>query len=132
MSNSKYIEKAKAYREGMACPNCAQTVLMAFAEEAGLTETQASQIAANFGGGMRTGSVCGVVTGAIMALGALGVDNPRVAAELQAKMKENHGGTLNCAELLKKSMAEGLPKKQHCDGLIMEAVSFVEEYLNNK
>lgn len=50
--------------------NCAQSVLSALAPQLGLPQETALKIAAAFGGGMgRTGEVCGVVSGALMAIG---------------------------------------------------------------
>ncbi len=50
--------------------NCAQSVLLAFACELGLSEESASRLAQAFGGGMaRTGQTCGAVTGAMLVLG---------------------------------------------------------------
>ncbi len=129
MIDSPRVKKAMEYRNSAAAPNCAQTVLVAFADKTGLTEEQAHAISANFGGGMRTGSVCGAVTGAIMALGAMGITSPSATAEIQKKMKENHDGTLECATLLKNSTAKGIHRREHCDGLIKEAIALVEEYL---
>ena len=48
---------------------CSQAVFAAFAEQFGITEKQAFQIGACFGGGMCKGEVCGACTGALMALG---------------------------------------------------------------
>ncbi len=48
---------------------CSQAVFAAFAEEFGITEKQAFQIGACFGGGMCKGEVCGACTGALMVLG---------------------------------------------------------------
>ena len=49
--------------------NCAQAVLGAFCEEAGLDRSTAFKLANGFGGGVRCGEVCGAVTGAVMAIG---------------------------------------------------------------
>ena len=46
-----------------------QAVFAAFAEQFGITEKQALQIGACFGGGMNKGEVCGACTGALMVLG---------------------------------------------------------------
>ena len=51
--------------------HCSQSVLAAFADECGLTETQALKLGGCFGSGMRKGEVCGACTGALMVLGAL-------------------------------------------------------------
>lgn len=49
--------------------NCSQAVLMAFAEECGVTERQAAKIASSFGGGMgRMREVCGSVSGMFLVL----------------------------------------------------------------
>lgn len=54
------------YEEGYMC---SQAVFAAFAEQFGVTEKQAFQIGACFGGGMCKGEVCGACTGALMILG---------------------------------------------------------------
>lgn len=91
--------------------NCAQTVLLAFQEEVGLTGAQIKGIALGFGGGIgRTGQVCGAVSGAVMALGMAAykaMDDHSDAKELAAKVsqlmmeefREEHG-SLYCSELL--------------------------------
>ena len=70
----KYLERAKELRASVDPHyNCAQAVLVPFAEEAGFTTEQACAFAAAFGGGMQTGNLCGAFTGALMALGVLGI-----------------------------------------------------------
>lgn len=50
--------------------NCSQSVLVAFADELGLTEDESLRVACAFGGGIgRQQHTCGAVTGAAMALG---------------------------------------------------------------
>lgn len=50
--------------------NCAQSVLLAFAEELKISEEQAFKMASGFGGGIaKNGHVCGAVAGAIMVIG---------------------------------------------------------------
>ncbi len=63
----KHIELAKKYFDQKY--HCSQAVLVAFAEELGLTEEQALKLGGCFGGGMCKGEVCGACTGALMALG---------------------------------------------------------------
>jgi C_GCAxxG_C_C family probable redox protein len=49
---------------------CGQAVLAAFAERRGLDREAALRVACAFGGGVaRTGSTCGAVNGALMAIG---------------------------------------------------------------
>ena len=48
---SKHLEKAKFLREQSEKHyNCAQTVLMSFSDETGLSDEQAEKVAADFGG----------------------------------------------------------------------------------
>jgi len=104
---------------------------MTFAEDMGLSEEQAMAIGANFGGGMKTGSVCGAVTGALMVMGALGLDSPAQASGLQRRVKDNHNGMIQCADLLKANMMAGGQKKPHCDAMIRETISLIEEFREN-
>lgn len=105
--------------------NCCQSVLVAFAEEMGLTEEQAYDLGANFGSGMRCGSVCGTLTGALMVLGMRGCGGEQ-SASLLRRFREEHG-EINCAALLKKSHDAGIPRKEHCDGLVFEIVEALSE-----
>jgi len=87
---------------------CAESVLMAVSDEAGVTSPLIPRIATGFCGGIaRTSGMCGAVTGGIMALGILyGRDNPeqnydtvyaKVQKFLLAFEKENM--SVNCFEL---------------------------------
>lgn len=116
-----HLEKAQALRARTDVHfNCCQSVLVTFAEEMGLTEQQAFDLGANFGSGMRCGSVCGTLTGALMVLGMRGCDGEQ-SASLLRRFREEHG-EINCAALLKKSHDAGIPRKEHCDGLVFEIV----------
>ena len=130
---SKYMDRAKELR---ACTsihyNCAQSVLIPFAADAGLSEEDAFRMAANFGGGMLMGGTCGAFTGGMMALGVWGVDDKPVVQELIRTMKANHDGTLDCAKLLAKNAELGNPRKPHCDAMVYEAVELVEQILREQ
>ena len=92
--------------------NCAQSVLLAFAPECGLSEETAAKLASSFGGGVaRLREVCGAVSGMAMAAGLIkGYADPAdrqakidhyalvqaMAAEFRAEL-----GTILCRELLK-------------------------------
>lgn len=57
------------FRQGY---NCAQATFCAFCEELGMDIDTAARLSSSFGGGMgRMREVCGAVSGALMALGAL-------------------------------------------------------------
>ena len=112
--------------------NCAQSVLIPFAADAGIDEEAAFRVAANFGGGMKMGSVCGAVTGGLMALGLLGLDDPSDANAFCRRIRDNHEGCLLCRELLKMNAERGGQKKPHCDAMVYEAVALTEEMLSAK
>ena len=105
--------------------NCCQSVLVPFADLCGLDKETAFKLGANFGSGMRCGSVCGTLTGALMVLGMRGCDGEQ-SASLLRRFREEHG-EINCAALLKKSHDAGIPRKEHCDGLVFEVVEALSE-----
>ena len=120
-----HLEKARELRARTDVHfNCCQSVLVPFAQDMGLTEQQAYDLGAHFGAGMRCGSVCGTLTGALMVLCMTGYDEEQSAAFLR-KFQEDHGN-INCAALLKASHDRGVPRKEHCDGLVFEIVQMLE------
>ena len=118
--------------DGRPVYNCAQAVVTAFALDAGYDEEAAMRAAAYFRGGMQMGSVCGAVTGGLMALGLSGLDEAAVANAFIRKVQASHGGMINCKDLLAASAARGEVKKAHCDALICACVELVEEALREK
>lgn len=93
-----YVEKARALRADPAVHyNCCQAVLVTFADRLGLTPEQANALGAHFGSGMRHGSTCGAVSGALMVLGLLGCDEKQSTALLR-DFRTRHGA-LDCADL---------------------------------
>jgi len=92
--------------------NCAQSVFCAFCDETGLSLDEAARLSSSFGGGMgRLREVCGGVSGALMALGAIcGYDTPgddeakkahyQLVQTYARRFKEKNG-TIVCRELLK-------------------------------
>ena len=109
--------------------NCAQSVFIPFAEAKGMDTETAFAIADNFGAGMRVGSVCGGITGALMALGLYGMNDPQMVVGYFRAIRGNHGGKSDCASLLAANAAKGLPKKPHCDAMVFENVEMVESLL---
>ena len=134
---SKYTDLAMARRSqiapnGRPVYNCCQAVVTAFAEDMGWDEEKCMKAATFFRGGMQMGSVCGAVTGALMALGLSGITDPDAAEKLTSAFRENHEGTVNCQDLLRLSAARGEIKKVHCDALIRECIQYVEEALRRR
>lgn len=125
-----YLDRAKELRK-IASPhyNCAQAVLVPFAERSDMGGEQAYAVAQAFGRGMHSGSVCGACVGALMALGVEGLADPKTTSGLMRTMKENHDGVITCAELLRRCAEAGQDRHVHCDGMVFEGVSLVEELL---
>jgi len=62
--------KAAKAVENFGKYNCAQSLLLAYADDFGLENDKALQVSVGFGGGMgRHQDVCGAISGAIMVLG---------------------------------------------------------------
>ncbi len=123
-----YVERAEALRNHPEIHyNCGQAVLVAFADRMGYTEEQAFQLGAHLGAGMRHGSACGALSGALIVMGALGYGEGEAIALLN-QFRQSHS-TTDCRELLRSSMERGEVKKCHCDGLVMEMAAAVEALL---
>ena len=118
--------------------NCAEAVLCAFCDKTGLDEKTALNLAEGFGGGIGgMNSVCGAVTGMIMAanliLGNAEPENPAATKkESYARTKRmaedflKKNGSIICSEL--KGNETGCPLRS-CPGCIEDAVNILESYL---
>ena len=129
--------------------NCAQSVVMAFADVTGLDAKQSARLASSFGGGLgRMREVCGAVSGMAFVLGALyGYDDPKVtgaSATHYARVQEvagafkNANGSIICRELLgDKGLVTATPeprtpeyyKKRPCADLVGMAADILDDYI---
>lgn len=126
--------------------NCAQAVVSAFCEDYGLNRETALKLAGGLGGGVRSGNICGAVSGAALVIGLkYGQYAPGDAASkanCNAKTLEftkefkKQNGALNCRELLgcDISTSEGFEHAQSqslcktkCPGLVESAAALLEE-----
>ena len=119
--------------------NCCQSVLLAYAEELGLTEELAARIAGTFGGGMgKTGSVCGCVAAMCMVQGlrfAPAVPDKAAQQAANAGYREaakafgEKFGSVMCRELLPAAVAKGPGPNgsRPCRIYVMEAAKLLEE-----
>ena len=127
---SKEMERCKELR---ACAdphyNCAQAVLTPFAEAKGMSTEDALALTSCFGSGMNMGSVCGAVTGGLMALGLCGKGGQENCQEFIRTIRSNHDGMINCRDLLRAMAEKGEKRKPHCDGMVFEALELVEKML---
>ena len=103
--------------------NCAQAVVVPFAQDMGITREQACDMALNFGGGMGCGATCGALIGALTALGGLGL--PQAKRLELIRQFRNENGAIDCAALLKAAFERGEEKKPHCDRMVRQCVDFV-------
>ncbi len=131
---SKYTDLAMERRsqfasDGKPAWNCCQATVSVFAQDAGFDEDACMKAATYFRGGMQTGSVCGAVTGGLMALGLAGLDDAQTANEFIRKVRENHDGLINCRDLLRVNAESGGEKTPHCNAMIRECIGYVEEAL---
>ena len=134
---SKYTDLAMERRshfgpDGGPAYNCSQAVVSVFAGDAGYDEDAALKAAAYFRGGMQMGSVCGAITGGLMALGLAGLEDAAVCNDFIRHVKATHDQLVNCKDLLAASAARGEVKKAHCDAMICACVECVEEALREK
>ena len=116
--------------------NCAQSVLLAFADELGIDADTAAAISAPFGGGMgRLREVCGAVSGMVDA-----ETKKRQYADVQelARKFEERNGSIICRELLglegksaptpEKRTSEYY-KKRPCGEMVGDAAEIFAQYL---
>ena len=122
-----YGEKAVSlHAEGF---NCAQCVLKSCAPDTGVDDALATAVAEGFGGGVRSGEICGAASGGVMAIGLaaakLGIDRKAVAGaskEYCAEFKEKFGA-IRCLDLKKAGHS--------CDSLIEFGAELAENSINN-
>ena len=92
--------------------SCAQAVCSALAERLGTDYETAMKVAGGFGGGMYLNSVCGAVTGGIMAIGLkhggvgtpAGIRTATMVRDFAARFKAAHKA-INCSELIGRDLS---------------------------
>lgn len=141
-------EKAAAYfKEGY---NCAQAVILSFADELELDEKTLAKLGSSFGGGMgRLREVCGAVSGMFMVYGLLrGYHLPEEDEEKGDNYKDiqaiagefqNIHGSIVCRDILKKPEGKDqpLPEKRTagyyearpCERCVYDAATILENFL---
>lgn len=141
-------EKAMAlFREGY---NCAQSVVLSFADLIDMDEATLSRMSCSFGGGMgRLREVCGAVSGMSMVAGLLygyeGAETGEVKAAHYARIQElarefeTQNGAIVCRELLGLRQKHDAPnpeartaeyyESRPCAELVGCAAEILENYL---
>ena len=111
-------EAVKLHGEGF---NCAQCVLMTAGKYTGLEENTAKRIAAGFGGGVRSGEICGAISGAVMTIG-LTEEDPRLVAARTKQCVERFRQEFGCVRCQELKL-----NRVPCDTLIAFGAQQVEE-----
>ena len=141
---------AKYFMDGY---NCAQAVFLAFSDVTGIDEKTSLMLSSSFGGGMgRLREVCGAVSGAFMAAGALfGYISPTddvskkehyaLIQEIAKRFKERNN-TIICRELIAGITNDTLPtptprneefyKTRPCVRFVMDAADILDEIIEKK
>ena len=129
--------------------NCSQAVFTTFATDVGIDEDTALMISTNFGGGARSGELCGAVAGALMVLGLkhghCHSDNIEeksdaydLATEFNKRFSEKNGSIV-CRDLLGydltipedvKIIKEKNLFKTICPQMVADATEIVEQMLS--
>ncbi len=106
--------------------NCTQVVLISFCDKYNLSKEMAYQLGNHFGGGMRRGSVCGAITGALMAMGLLN----RSSDEIKQFMIdfETKKGDVHCAKLLE-NVSDKAIRSDMCKDYICYCIEYIEKML---
>ena len=146
MSTERGARAGELFLEGK---NCAQAVMLAFAEELGADPAFVARVALPMGGGMgRLRETCGAVSGAAMCLGLLFPEGDRaqiypLVQEFAEKFRAAHG-SIRCGELLTGAgiAADRTPvpeartaayyKKRPCADLVYSAARILEEMTEEK
>lgn len=121
--------------------NCAQSVLLAFCEDFGLSKNLATTLSLPFGGGMgQMRETCGALTGAFMVLGLASAKNKAPTPEEKASCYEKvrtlaeafqtENGSMLCRELL--ALAQANKEKKNCHELVGYTAELLEKFLNQQ
>jgi len=144
------VKAKELFKQGY---NCAQAVLLAFADELDIDNDTALKLSSSFGGGMgRLREVCGAVSGMFMVVGLkYGSVNPsdakakaehyKLIQELAAHFTEvNH--SIICRDLLglnikidnpvPETRCEQYYKKRPCVELVCDAAKILDSYIEER
>jgi len=129
--------------------NCCQSVLCAFSDELGLSESTCLKLGAAFGRGMNSGDKCGAIIGAYMVIGlkTTGIENEELkqkANDVMLRFNERFiavQGSLQCKELLGVNVSTQRGKRiakerdlfnRFCPRFVESAVTILDDELAEK
>ena len=130
--------------------NCAQAVMVAFADLTGLSEEFSAKLSCSFGGGMgRMREVCGAVSGMLMVAGLLYGYNDNDTGEKKAahyalvqelsRQFREQAGHIVCREILKNPPSDPNPtprtaefyRIRPCARMVLLAGEILDNYIEN-
>ena len=76
--------------------------------------------------------VVAAVAGGAVVLGLYGLEDRAIVEDYYARLQRSHPESLDCAPLLALNEQRGGVKKPHCDALVYEVISVVEEMLREQ
>ena len=128
--------------------NCAQAVIMVYADKLGMDEKTCAKLSSSFGGGMgRMREVCGAVSGMLMVAGLLygydGSEDDEVKkahyerVQYLAGQFREEAGSIICREILKNPPSDPAPsprteeyyRQRPCARMVAVAVRILEAYI---
>ena len=120
--------------------NCAQTVAMCMADYFGIKNNALKDLAAPFGGGLSgiRVSVCGALSGGLMVIGMMDIDNKDIAGKLLIDFVKQKYGNINCDLILdidftdkeQVSREKSVKKQSICTPLIKDVCTWLMERYN--
>lgn len=123
---------SKAVEKKSCGYNCAQSVICAYCDFAGIDERTACNLGSAFGLGMGNGEgTCGAVTGAGMVLGLALNDRAKAVAGMKRIMDkfQLRNGATQCKKL--KGIETGVVLRE-CPDCVADAAEFLEEELEKR
>ena len=128
--------------------NCAQAVIMVYADKLGMDPKVCAKLSSSFGGGMgRMREVCGAVSGMLMVAGILyGYEGPEegevkkahyTRVQYFAEEFRKEAGSIICRDILKNPPSDPNPsprteeyyKQRPCVRMVCLAVRILERYI---
>lgn len=128
--------------------NCAQAVIITYADLIGLDKEVCARLSSSFGGGMgRMREVCGAVSGMLMVAGMLyGYEGPEegeikkthyTRVQYLAEEFRKEAGSIICRDILKNPPSDPTPsprteayyKQRPCARMVGLAVRILEQYI---
>ncbi|MBQ5739454.1 MAG: C_GCAxxG_C_C family protein [Oscillospiraceae bacterium] len=137
---NRYEIALKKHAEGF---NCCASVLFAYQDKTKMSDELCYGVSSGLGGGFRTGSICGAVSGAVIVLGILHPHNEQTGAEgktsnmkltqeFQRRYAEREGA-VDCRDLKPVPAKHEVPfegrEMKNCDHYILAAVELLDEMI---